>query len=195
MIKDFHIESAKKIFAKIKNRVEKEKIVVSIAGESGCGKSEIAYCLAKNFQEGQAVILCQDDYFKLPPQTNHQNRLKSLDNVGTKEVLLDKLDEHLLILKKMSAPKLVKPLVDFENDKIGQEVLDVGDFALIIVEGTYTSLLQNVDFRCFIDKSYLQTKKNRQLRGRDPISEFVEKVLQIEHKQIVKHKKLADIVL
>ena len=195
LIKDFHIDSAKIIYDKIKEMVETTKIAVCVAGESGSGKTEIAQCLAENFKDKKSIILCQDDYFRLPPKTNHANRLKDINNVGTKEVFLDMLDEHIRILKDMQGQELVKPLVDFDNDKIGQEVVKAEDFDLIIVEGTYTSLLKNLDVRCFIDKSYKETKKNREQRGRDSLSDFVENVLEIEHEEISKHKKLADIIL
>ncbi len=195
VIKDFHKKAAQTIYEKIEKMVDERKVTVSVAGESGSGKSEIAHCLAEKFAQKKTIILCQDDYFRLPPKTNHKNRVKDIANVGTQEVRLDKLDADLEVLQKMQERQLKKPLVDFDNDEIGQETIQVEDFALIIAEGTYTSLLKNVDVRCFIDKSYLQTKKNRELRGRDPMSGFVERVLEIEHKLIAEHKKFADIIL
>lgn len=41
-----------------------------------------------------------DDYFKLPPKSNHENRQKSLKNVGVHEVYLDKIQETVKSLKK-----------------------------------------------------------------------------------------------
>ncbi len=41
-----------------------------------------------------------DDYFKLPPRSNHENRLKSLDNVGLQEVNLNLIQENIKDFKK-----------------------------------------------------------------------------------------------
>ena len=66
---------------------------------------------------------------------------------------------------------------------------------LVIAEGTYTSLLENVDLRAFIDRNYRQTKKARLTRARDPDVDFLEKVLEIEHQEISRHKARADVVI
>ena len=52
--------------------------VISIAGESGSGKSVSAIALKKKLQQigTQALIIHQDNYFKLPPKTNHLKRKK-----------------------------------------------------------------------------------------------------------------------
>ena len=83
-------------------------IVVTIAGESGSGKSEIAHCLAEALAaEGRSsVILGQDDYFKLPPRTNHARRLEEIDWVGPGEVWLDLLDAHAHALKMNETRRL-----------------------------------------------------------------------------------------
>ena len=66
-------------------------VTVTVAGESGSGKSEIAHCIAEVLEgEGKrALVLGQDDYFKLPPKSNHNRRLEGIDWVGPGEVRLD----------------------------------------------------------------------------------------------------------
>jgi uridine kinase len=68
---------------------------------------------------------------------------------------------------------------------------------VLIVEGTYTSLLRNVDIRIFIDRTREDTLAHREKRNRghevgDP---FVEGLLEIEHKIIAGHKHLANIII
>ena len=49
----------------------------------------------------------------------------------------------------------------------------------MIVEGTYTPLLK-VDLKIFMERNYHDTLKNRIERARDPLTPFVESVLEIE---------------
>lgn len=196
VITDYHRQAARRIWEFLKTRDEKGPVAVSVAGESGCGKSETAHCLAELAQQAglRTVVLAQDDYFKLPPKSNHRKRLEDISWVGPGEVRLDLLDEHVRLLKTTSEP-VTKPLVYFEEDRIGTETLEPGPYDVVIAEGTYTTLLQNVDVRAFIDRTYKQTKKDRLRRARDPDVEFLEKVLAIEHDIISKHKALADVVI
>ena len=68
---------------------------------------------------------------------------------------------------------------------------------MIIVEGTYTSLLKSVDTKIFIDEDYKETLKyrKRRNRGNEVNDPFVESVLETEHKIIAGHKFLADIII
>lgn len=199
LISDYHRKGALKIMQTLNKRWAdfKNTIAISIAGESGSGKSEIAHCLADNIKATgkNYIILCQDDYFKLPPKTNHKKRIKDINWVGPGEVQLDILDAHIYHLKNKPYQVLEKPLVYFEEDCIKAEIIHPGAFDVIIVEGTYTSLLKNIDIRVFINRNYKDTKKNRLKRSRDPDLEFIEKILEIEHKEIFKHKRLADIII
>ncbi len=141
VIKEGHTERARDIVPVLQDRIgEKEKFVVTIAGESGSGKSELAAEIARvNEEEGVATgILQQDDYFVFPPKTNHEMRKKNIDQVGTYEVKLDFLDANLWSFKN-GAGSIYKPLVDYEEDEINTEVKEVGEYELLIAEGTYTN--------------------------------------------------------
>ena len=198
LITDYHRAGAATAMEAIRPLLEKGKTVtVSVAGESGSGKSEIGHCIAQILiDEGEAaLVLGQDDYFKLPPKSNHQRRQQDISWVGPGEVKLDLLDSHLAALKTRSGEPMEKPLVYFEEDRIGTETIQGGPFQLVVAEGTYTSLLENLDVRVFIDRTYHGTKKARLARGRDPDVAFLEEVLDIEHRIISKHKEHADVVL
>ncbi len=196
VITEYHRQAAEMVWKALADRPGKEPLAVSVAGESGCGKSETARCIADKGEEAglRVVILGQDDYFVLPPKTNHAKRQQDISWVGPGEVKLDLLDQHVAKLKTSDTP-VEKPLVYFEEDRIDHEILPAGPYDLVVVEGTYTTLLQNVDLRAFIDRNYKQTKKARLTRGRDPDVQFLEKVLAIEHDIISKHKALADVVI
>jgi len=196
VVTDYHRNAARQIREYL-TILGKQPMAVSVAGESGCGKSETAQCLADLADEQGLtwIILGQDDYFKLPPKTNHRRRQEDLTWVGPSEVELDLMDRHVAALKDGSTEHVEKPLVYFDEDRIGSEQILGGPYDLVITEGTYTTLLQNVDVRAFIDRNYRQTKKARLTRGRDPDVLFLEQVLAIEHDIISKHKALADVVI
>jgi uridine kinase len=198
VITDYHRQGADLVMEHIRPRLERgERLIVTVAGESGSGKSEIGHCLAELAEQigKRAFVFGQDDYFHLPPHQNHQRRLEDIGWVGPGEVRLDLLDAHAIALRDGLTAPLEKPLVYFEEDRIGSELVEPQPIELVIAEGTYTSLLENADVRAFIDRTYLQTKKARLRRARDPATAFLERVLAIEHEVISQHKARADVVL
>jgi uridine kinase len=198
VITDYHRQSAAKIFNTVREALTAAKLpfVVTIAGESGSGKSEVAavfaeLCEASGFK---ALILQQDDYFFYPPKTNHNRRLDDLSWVGMQEVNLSLIEEHIEKIKAGES-SLTKPLVNYEADQIGEETVSVKGLKVVVVEGTYTTTVANADFRAFINRNYRQTKKARLARSRDPLTGFLEQVLAIEHKIIAAHKAEANLVI
>ncbi len=172
------------------------RFIISVAGESGSGKSEIASVLFDMFaKEGiGSVILQQDDYFVYPPRTNAEMRKKDIGHVGMKEVRLDLLDGNLKDAAD-TKDEIEKPLVIFEEDRIDEETLDLEDVRVVIVEGTYTTILKNVTKHVFIDLTYTDTRDARKQRAREEQDEFLEKILEIEHGIISLHKRKADIIV
>ncbi|MCK5618724.1 MAG: hypothetical protein KAJ17_04960 [Candidatus Krumholzibacteria bacterium] len=196
-IEPHHTKAAEEIFHAVKDRVGSGRVAFTVAGQSGAGKSEIAAELARLFDgDGhKTFIFQQDDYFVYPPKTNHNQRLKDIGWVGTKEVKINLLDEHIAAFKSGKHPLLKKPLVIFDEDRLTEETVDLSPFDIVIAEGTYTSLLKNADYHVFIDRDYYDTKKHRLARGRDKIDEFSDEILKIEDKIITKHKQYADFIV
>jgi uridine kinase len=199
VITAYHRRAAGQVMPPLQKLLDgsQKPLAVTIAGESGSGKSEIALCLAElvHTMNRKCLILALDDYFILPPKSNHEKRLQDIGRVGTGEVRLDLLDAHILHFKTNPDEPLCKPLVHFKNNRIDEETVPKDRYDVIIAEGTYTSLLTHADFRVFIDRTYKQTKMARLTRNRDPDIDFLEKVLEIEHREISSHKAKADIVI
>ena len=174
----------------------RKRFIITIAGESGSGKSEIAAALADVLANHhvQSTILQQDDYFVYPPRTNAAMRRKDINHVGPSEVRLDLMDENLKQVMT-GAHTIVKPLVDFDADSIGEERVELDDIVVVLVEGTYTTLLENVHRRVFIDRTLMDTKEARVLRGREVQDDYLEQILAIEHEIISSHKPRADFVV
>lgn len=176
----------------------KDPYVITVAGESGSGKSETASALAEQLAARgvDSVIFQQDDYFVYPPKSNDRARRKDIEWVGPGEVRLDLLDEHLRAFKRGESG-VQKPLVRYEEDRIDEETLDVEGFAVAIAEGTYTTLLPSADLRVFIDRTWEQTRAHREKRSRhaSELDPFIDRVLKIEHEIISEHKSRADLVV
>ena len=174
------------------------RIGVTIAGESGSGKSETAAALAEILAEYGigSVIFQQDDYFVLPPKSNDRARRDDIDWVGPKEVKLDLMDEHLRAFLE-GAEAIGKPLVIYEDDSVTTEIMEIGGARIAIAEGTYTTLLDSATHRVFIDRDYTQTRKHREKRNRDAseLDSFIDQVLEIEHGIISPHKARANIIV
>ena len=136
VIHDGHYRAARGIVALIAPLIEKTegRFVVTIAGESGSGKSETAAVLAEVLAEKdtKSVILQQDDYFVHPPKTNAEVRRRDIGWVGTGEVRLDLMDQNLADIIA-GASTIEKPLVIFEEDRIDSERLDLEGIKVAIV--------------------------------------------------------------
>ena len=191
-----HRRAAAAIAEEISPLPERVLHVLTVAGESGSGKSETAAALAEHLEPSgiRAVVLQQDDYFVHPPRTNHETRLRDISWVGPQEVRLELLAEHVAEARS-GAGALIKPLVIYEEDRITEETVELSGARLLIVEGTYTSLLPDVDTRVFIDLTYRETKKARLERAREEQDDFLERVLEIEHRIISAHKARADLII
>lgn len=198
IIDENHRKAAKQvvdlIFEEICNRGN--KYVITVAGESGAGKSEIAASIAEALEKEniKSFIFGQDDYFVYPPKTNARQREKNINWVGMQEVKLDLLDQNIKDVLDGNY-EIIKPLVDFNADKIGKETVNLKDYDVLIAEGTYTTTLKNADCRVFINRNKLDTLESRKKRAREKQDEFLEKILTIEHEIISQHKKLADIIV
>ncbi len=195
--KPHHTAAAEAVFGLLKDEVGGKRIVLTVAGESGAGKSEIAVELARllTTQGAKPIVFQQDDYFFLPPKTNAETRKKNIKHVGLAEVNLALLDEHARLFKFSPGEAIEKPLVVFEEDRITKETVSPENFDVMIAEGTYTTLVNHADFHIFITRSYVDTLEHRKDRARDTLDEFSERILEIEHNIISKHKSLAEIIV
>jgi hypothetical protein len=113
-IKQFHIDAARGVAELLAPKIlgQEGRRVITVAGESGAGKSEIAFVLSERLAElgVRCVILQQDDYFVYPPKTNALMRRRDINHVGPSEVRLDLIDDNLReVLEGVST--IEKPLV------------------------------------------------------------------------------------
>ena len=172
------------------------KFIFTVGGESGSGKSEISYALENVLESSgiAALIIQQDDYFVHPPKTNERIRQKNIGWVGPGEVRMDLLNEHIREIIDGKS-EIRKPLVIFAEDRITSEKISLTPFKVIIIDGTYSTLLEHIDCRVFIDRDRDDTREDRLKRNREQQNEYLEKILEIEHLIISRHKTLANIIV
>jgi len=201
VLQERHRQAAAKIVPQIIDAVRGKgtRYIITVAGESGSGKSEMARALVDEFTQYaiSSVVLGQDDYFVLPPRSNDLARREDAHWLGPHvEVRLDVMEQNLVdALEGKGAT--TKPLIDYDSNTIQEETIDLDGIAVLVAEGTYTSLLKHVDSRIFILSDWLDTLEDRKKRNRgkelgDP---FIEQVLSMEHKIIAGHRHLADFLI
>ncbi|MCW3806294.1 zeta toxin family protein [Plebeiibacterium marinum] len=196
-----HENAASIIIPKLVDKVKGKggRYIVTLAGESGCGKTETGKALVNEFARHNinALVLGQDNYFHLAPLANDARRKADPTWLGPrKEVNLKLLNQNL---KEAigGADHIDVQYIDYDTNVESTIKTDLRGIEVVIVEGTYTSLLKNIDTRIFIDADYNDTLKYRKIRNRgnevnDP---FVEGILETEHKIISGHIFLADFII
>lgn len=198
LVQEEHRNAADAIIGRLFEEIRRaeRRYTVTVAGESGSGKSETAQALADTLAERgvEAAVLQQDDYYVLPPKSNDAARRANFCWVGSTEVRLDLLDEHLEAARR-GAASVVKPLVVYAENLITEETMSLEGVDVVIAEGVYTSLCKNVDRRIFIGRNRLETMEHRMRRGREGFDPFIEEVLKKEHEIISQHRARADVII
>jgi uridine kinase len=201
VLQDYHKRVASEIVSHIIEDIRKKKTryIITVAGESGSGKSETGKAIAGDLEKFGiiSVLLGQDDYFVLPPKSNDLKRREDPEWLGPHvEVKLNVLEQNLIDAIQ-GKKEISKPLVDYDSNTIEDETTNLDGIKVLIAEGTYTSLLKHVDTRIFICRNWIDTLEHRQqrMRGNEVGDPFIERVLSIEHKIIAGHKQLADILI
>jgi len=201
LLSEKHIHAAGIIVSQIAEKVKTKpsRFVITVAGESGSGKSETGLAIANELEklEIKSILLGQDDYFFFPPKSNTAKRREDPDWLGPHVEVNFGVFEQNLVDAISGSSEIIKPQVDYNANKIEKETISLEGIKVIIAEGTYTSLLKHVDIKVFIARNWLKTLEDRKKRNRgnevnDP---FTENILAIEHKIIAGHKQLADFVI
>lgn len=171
-----------------------KRLVVGVAGESGSGKSVAASSLAHELSTAgfPARVVYQDDYFVLPPATNHAHRLEDIAaNVGPQEVNLSLIAEHIAAFRE--GRDVVAPLVDYAGNRFVTQPLEFRDARVLVVEGTYVLGLEALDVRVFCSATHVETRARRTERNRDIDDPVIERILELEHQLIAPYGATADI--
>ena len=200
-INQANYEAAKTLKGYLENRIIQSETpyLMSIGGESGTGKTTTAFALAELLNDSnlKTIVLSLDDYFKLPPLSNDAKRKQDSTWLGPyKEINFAAINQNVKDI--LNGDKTItKPQVDYHQNKIQSISIDLNDVKVIIFEGTYVSLIKDLQTKVFVLGGPEETlenrkKRNRGIETRDP---FVENILQTEHKIIAGHQYLADYII
>ncbi len=200
LINDMHKEAAcsiKEYVLKDLGKLEKgHRYVVSISGESGSGKSELAHSLGKILQQNnvRAKVIHTDNYYKVPPLLREEwRRSKGIDKVGIKEY--DWIRINRTIRDFREAQECMIPCVDLIPEQVDKLITDFSKIDLLVIDGLYAIKTNDVDLRIFIDLTYHETKINQIIRMKEAMSEFRLQILEQEHKNVISLKPLADLIV
>ena len=194
LITEKHEKAAEQIADRL-GRIESDKMVIAIGGESGSGKSELAHVVSRRLKDkGElAKILHIDNYYKVSPQERADWRKRhGVESIGLSEYDWDLINQNIAEFRE--SKEAVLPCIDLLTDQEDRLITDFEGIKYLIVEGLY-SLKADVDLRIFIDLTYHETKKAQILRGKEPQDEFRLQVLQREHDAVQSLRPLADLLV
>lgn len=206
------LETPEKLFELLKKDLggRKEKMIISLFGGSGCGKSTMAQALLAYFQsEGiGSYVLTGDEYPHRIPTENDKERQRILDTKGEQglwdylgtpeEILFEEMNQVLASFKACEPVLRIRNLGRREGE-LHYELVDVRDVQVLVVEWTHggSEFLQGVDRKVYIDSTPEETLEKRLRRNRDANagSGLIKTVLEIEQKKLLEQSKNADIVI
>lgn len=214
-IKEEHIKKAECIYPLLKELLTEklnkgEKIVVSVCGGSGVGKSEIGSLLAyKLSSDGIGTyVMSGDNYPHRIPLYNDAQR-EMVYQLGGKEAL----ENYLGSEQEINFREVNKILADFKqgNDTLNMkrmgrkqgelwyDEVSVTDTQVLILEWTHgnSDNLKGIDIPILLNSTPEETLEHRRSRSRDGAvdSPFVTMVLEMEQKKLMQQAKKAKIIL
>lgn len=201
LLEEHHKKAASVIVREIIKKINNKptRYIITVAGESGSGKSETGRAIADELKKYDidSVLLGQDDYCHLPPKLNDEKRKQDHEWLGPHvEIKLDALENNIKDAIN-GKDEITKPLIDYNENSVEEVKINLKGVKVVIAEGTYTSLLKNVDIKVFIARNRLDTLEHRKKRNRgNEVNDlFTEQILVTEHKIIAGHKYLADFII
>lgn len=195
LIKSSHKKKAKNI---LKTIDIKTKMILSIGGESGTGKTEIATVLRDLlYDKGYRVnIVSLDDYYGTLPAERLEERKKSnYDEVGVGEI-----DWHFVhcigekFLKKTPRNIWCQRTNRYTNS-VESVQWNSKDVDILIIEGLFACHVLVPCTKFHIEGTIKDTLEFRTKRGKEVMGSHRTKVLKLEKRAVKKLKKLANFII
>lgn len=195
LIEEKHKLAAQAVVERI-NKMEGDKIVIAVGGESGSGKSELGHEIARLLknQHTPAKVMHIDNYYKTSPQErNPWRKAHGVESIGYTEYDWEAIHRNLAEFKA-DAENATMPCIDLLTDQEDFLVTSFKGLRYMVVEGLY-AVQAEADLRVFIDLTYHETKKAQLLRGKEKVDEWRMAVLEQEHKVVRSLRPLADLIV
>ncbi|MBN1338181.1 MAG: hypothetical protein JXA03_02595 [Bacteroidales bacterium] len=198
LIQDKHLKAGGKIIEEVLRR-KKDKFILGISGESGSGKSELAFVVAKGLRKHGifAKPLHTDNYYMTHPLERRDWRARhGIENVvGYNEYDWDAIRKNIHDFKHGNKSEM--PCVDLVTEQVDLLITDFSVVDMLIVDGLYAIKAEMIDLRVFIELTYLETKEKhtKDARGKEVMDEVRWATLAQEHKMVQSLKPLADLLV
>lgn len=124
------------------------KTIVAIGGESGTGKSEIAYLIGETLKKKgiPTVKWSFDNAYVTPPLEREQKRAEDYDNnVGLNEMNKAKIEEVMFCFEQNKS--VIVPIVIIKEDgsrPINEVTMNMKDKKVLIFDGLYAALIGEI---------------------------------------------------
>lgn len=187
-----HTNAAATLFDRVM-RDRKAKYIVTISGEVGTGKCEIAHELGRKLIEAgiSVKLLHMDNYYHIPPLERHEwRKTNGLEKIGYDEYDWNLINRNLDEFRMNR--ESVLPVVDLFTQKVDQLHTDFKGIDILIIEGLYSIKINQSDLRVFIELTYEDTWEEQMLTGKEVLDDFRLEVLKHEHKAVQSLKSQAD---
>lgn len=195
LIEEKHKQAAKAIVEQI-NKMDGDKIVIAVGGESGSGKTELGHEIARllKTQNTPAKIMHIDNYYQTSPQErNPWRKAHGVESIGYTEYDWDQINQNLAEFHS-DAEEVIMPCIDLLTDQEDQLTTSFKGLKYMVIEGLY-AVQAAADVRIFIDLTYHETKKAQLLRGKENVDKWRMQVLEQEHKIVRSLRALANLVV
>ena len=183
--------------------MEKEILVIGIAGGTGSGKTTLMNNLISRFQ-GDVTVLSHDNYYKRHDELTYEERTKlNYDEPAALET--DLMARHLDILR--NGGSIDCPVYDFTAHNRSNETVRIDPKPVIIVEGILIfeneELRNLMDIRIFVDtdadvRLCRRIKRDVEKRGRSldsVLTQYQETVKPMHERYVEPSKKYANLVV
>jgi len=198
LIKAVHHKKAKHIIPFIIENYFHKKMILTLGGESGTGKTEISYLLQEilwdNHKIRTKVIHIDDYYTTMWRQRNKIRKMLGIVSVGIQEIDWGKLKGLVKRFKSRNKYLDIQRIHKYTNT-IEKSITDNKAIDILIIEGIYACKLKDTNLNIFLEGSISDTKQFREQRNKENQTSFRLKVLRKEAKEVAKTKKNIDIVI
>ncbi len=199
-----------KVGAWCEDKQEHERLVISIYGGSGSGKTTIAKSLQQYFLNDGigCFLLGGDDYPHRIPKRNDEERLRIFEESGE-----DGLRDYLGTPQEIDFDCINEVLAAFhagentitlrhmgrEDGEIFSEETSFEGIRVLIVEWTHggSEYLEGVDLPVFLESSPEETRERRIRRNRDAnaASPFINMVVELEGEKLKRQRNRAKLIV
>ena len=199
-----------KVGAWCEDKQEHERLVISLFGGSGSGKTTIAGALQQYLLNDGigCFLLGGDDYPHRIPKRNDEERLRIFEESGE-----DGLQDYLGTPQEIDFDRINEVIADFhagkntitlrhmgrEDGEIFSEETSFEGIRVLIVEWTHggSEYLEGVDLPVFLESSPEETRERRIRRNRDAnaASPFINMVVELEGEKLKRQRNRAKLIV